>query len=81
MSKDAILRIATGGSPSPWAGAIAAIPVGTPGDLFMTEIGAGLLAGTIGFAVHSMRGMRTWLPDRLEIPHLLPRDDRRQSRP
>ncbi|MEO0621831.1 MAG: hydroxymethylbilane synthase [Pseudomonadota bacterium] len=43
--------------------------------LFTEEIEAGLLAGSLDIAVHSMKDMPTVLPDGLEITCLLPRED------
>ena len=45
--------------------------------LFTEEIEARLLSGRIDVAVHSMKDMPTVLPDGLEIPCMLPREDPR----
>ena len=47
--------------------------------LFTEEIEAGLLAGTLDIAVHSMKDMPTALPDGLVINALLPRADPRDA--
>ena len=47
--------------------------------LFTEEIEAGLLAGTLDIAVHSMKDMPTALPDGLVISALLPRADPRDA--
>lgn len=47
--------------------------------LFTKEIEEALAAGGIDLAVHSMKDVPTWLPDGLEIPTLLPREDTRDA--
>jgi hydroxymethylbilane synthase len=47
--------------------------------LFTKEIEEALTAGAIDLAVHSMKDVPTWLPDGLEIPCLLPREDPRDA--
>ncbi|MBL8670541.1 MAG: hydroxymethylbilane synthase [Alphaproteobacteria bacterium] len=47
--------------------------------LFTKEIEEALLAGSIDAAVHSMKDVPTWLPDELEIPCILPREDPRDA--
>ena len=47
--------------------------------LFTKEIEDQLLNGDITMAVHSMKDMPTLLPDGLEIPVLLPREDARDA--
>ena len=72
-------------------GAIEVVVIDTRGDrildrplaeiggkgLFTEEIEARLLNGRIDVAVHSMKDMPTVLPDGLEIPCMLPREDPR----
>jgi hypothetical protein len=38
-----------------------------------------LIAGHIDLAVHSLKDLETWLPDRLAITCVLPRDDPRDA--
>ena len=47
--------------------------------LFTKELEQALLADRIDIAVHSMKDVETWLPDGLEIPCILPRDDPREA--
>ncbi|MBI1207959.1 MAG: hydroxymethylbilane synthase [Azospirillum sp.] len=47
--------------------------------LFTKELDDALIAGTIDLAVHSMKDVPTWLPDAIEIPCLLPREDPRDA--
>jgi len=47
--------------------------------LFTKEIEEALIAGAIDLAVHSMKDVATWLPARLDIVCLLPRDDPRDA--
>lgn len=47
--------------------------------LFTKEIEEALSADEIDLAVHSMKDVPTWLPDGLEIPCILPREDPRDA--
>ena len=47
--------------------------------LFTKEIEETLIYGAIDIAVHSMKDVPTWLPDGLEIPCVLPREDPRDA--
>src|SRR5258705_7430781 len=47
--------------------------------LFVQEIEEALIAGHIDLAVHSLKDLETWLPDRLAITCVLPRDDPRDA--
>ena len=75
-------------------GAIEIVTIRTTGDrvkdhlldeiggkgLFAKEIEEALLARHIDFAVHSLKDLETWLPDRLAVACvLLPRDDPRDA--
>jgi hydroxymethylbilane synthase len=46
---------------------------------FAKEIEEALLARHIDFAVHSLKDLETWLPDRLALACVLPRDDPRDA--
>ena len=73
--------------------ALEIVPIKTTGDriqdrnlseaggkgLFTKEIEEALLAGTIDVAVHSMKDVPTWLPDRLGIVAVLEREDPRDA--
>jgi hydroxymethylbilane synthase len=74
-------------------GAIEIVTIRTTGDrvqdrlldeiggkgLFAKEIEEALLARHIDFAVHSLKDLETWLPDRLAVACVLPRDDPRDA--
>jgi hydroxymethylbilane synthase len=74
-------------------GAIEIVTIRTTGDrvqnrlldeiggkgLFAKEIEEALLARHIDFAVHSLKDLETWLPDRLALACVLPRDDPRDA--
>ncbi len=47
--------------------------------LFTKEIDDALLSGAVDIAVHSMKDVPTWLPDGVDIPCLLPREDPRDA--
>lgn len=47
--------------------------------LFTRELEEALISGAIDIAVHSMKDVPTWLPDGLEIPCILPREDPRDA--
>ncbi len=47
--------------------------------LFTKELEEALLAGTIDVAVHSMKDMPTWMPEKLAIAAVLPRADVRDA--
>jgi hydroxymethylbilane synthase len=47
--------------------------------LFAKEIDEALIDGRIDLAVHSLKDLETWLPDRVEIACILPRDDPRDA--
>jgi hydroxymethylbilane synthase len=47
--------------------------------LFAKEIEEALLARHIDFAVHSLKDLETWLPDRLAVACVLPRGDPRDA--
>ncbi len=47
--------------------------------LFTKEIEETLISSAIDIAVHSMKDVPTWLPDGLEIPCVLPREDPRDA--
>ena len=74
-------------------GAIEIVTIRTTGDrvqnrlldeiggkgLFAKEIEEALLARHIDFAVHSLKDLETWLPHRLAVACVLPRDDPRDA--
>jgi hydroxymethylbilane synthase len=47
--------------------------------LFAKEIDEALIRGRIDLAVHSLKDLETWLPARVEIACILPRDDPRDA--
>jgi hydroxymethylbilane synthase len=75
------------------AGAIEVVAIHTTGDrvqdrtladiggkgLFTKEIEEWLLDGRIDMAIHSMKDVPTWIPDRLSIACMLPRADPRDT--
>jgi len=47
--------------------------------LFTKEIDEAMLDGRIDLAVHSMKDVPTWLPDGIDLPCMLPREDPRDA--
>jgi len=47
--------------------------------LFTKEIDDAMLDGRIDLAVHSMKDVPTWLPDGIDLPCMLPREDPRDA--